>query len=158
MFPRIETATGTELISCAHTRFNDGYHVIHHIKPGLHWTMLPQEFENTLAKHADEGALVRSRAVDICARLLLGGCAWLTFCCAVQTFVAHFMEIGVWAFTNNWKKLIDHSVHLLREGEKVPSYDAQEARLKAYLRPLKHVDAWVEGGLDASGHAVRSEK
>ena len=27
--------------------FNDGYHVIHHIKPGLHWTMLPQEFENT---------------------------------------------------------------------------------------------------------------
>ena len=42
------------------------------VRPGLHWTQLPTEFENTLAKHADEGAL---------------------------TFTAHFFEIGLWTFT-----------------------------------------------------------
>ena len=83
--------------------FNDGYHVIHHIKPGLHWTMLPQEFENTLAKHREEGAL---------------------------TFTGHFFEIGLWTFTHNWDQLVKHSVHLLRPGEQPPPREAVIAKLK----------------------------
>lgn len=55
------------------------------VRPGLHWTQLPTEFENTLAKHADEGAL---------------------------TFTAHFFEIGLWTFTGTSQRPLCRSVLL----------------------------------------------
>jgi fatty acid desaturase len=38
--------------------FNDGYHTGHHLKPGLHWTQLPQAFLNDRAAYARERAIV----------------------------------------------------------------------------------------------------
>ncbi|MFT4524651.1 MAG: fatty acid desaturase [Bacteroidia bacterium] len=38
--------------------FNDGYHIIHHIKPALHYTDMPVEFEANKATYAKEKAIV----------------------------------------------------------------------------------------------------
>ena len=32
--------------------FNDGYHIIHHAKPGLHWTQLPEEVRLVAFHHS----------------------------------------------------------------------------------------------------------
>eukprot|EP00391_Amoebophrya_sp_Ameob2_P006836 CAMPEP_0178988090 /NCGR_PEP_ID=MMETSP0795-20121207/3622_1 /TAXON_ID=88552 /ORGANISM="Amoebophrya sp., Strain Ameob2" /LENGTH=451 /DNA_ID=CAMNT_0020679335 /DNA_START=209 /DNA_END=1564 /DNA_ORIENTATION=- len=39
------------------TSFNDGYHILHHIYPRLHWTELPQKFKDTLGEHKRNKAL-----------------------------------------------------------------------------------------------------
>jgi fatty acid desaturase len=41
--------------------FNDGYHTGHHLKPGLHWTQMPQEFLKDRATYASERAIVFDR-------------------------------------------------------------------------------------------------
>jgi fatty acid desaturase len=50
-------------ITCINTRynrrcFNDGYHILHHIKPRAHWTEHPIEFENALAEYGAHDAIV----------------------------------------------------------------------------------------------------
>jgi len=50
-------------ITCINTRynrrcFNDGYHILHHIKPRAHWTEHPIEFEKALAEYASHDAIV----------------------------------------------------------------------------------------------------
>jgi hypothetical protein len=50
-------------ITCINTRynrrcFNDGYHILHHIKPRAHWTEHPVEFENAIAEYAAHDAIV----------------------------------------------------------------------------------------------------
>jgi hypothetical protein len=59
--------------------FNDGYHIGHHLKATRHWTEMPLEFEQNLARYAEEGALV-FRGVDffmIWALLMLKRYDWL---------------------------------------------------------------------------------
>jgi hypothetical protein len=38
--------------------FNDGYHIGHHLKPAMHWTDLPLEFQNNLNVYKQEKAIV----------------------------------------------------------------------------------------------------
>jgi fatty acid desaturase len=38
--------------------FNDGYHIGHHLKPAMHWTDLPLEFQNNLNVYKQERAIV----------------------------------------------------------------------------------------------------
>jgi fatty acid desaturase len=50
-------------ITCINTRynrrcFNDGYHILHHVKPACHWTEHPVEFERALADYGRNDALV----------------------------------------------------------------------------------------------------
>ena len=50
-------------ITCINTRynrrcFNDGYHVLHHVKPACHWTDHPAEFERALDDYVRHDALV----------------------------------------------------------------------------------------------------
>lgn len=41
-----------------HKCWNDGYHITHHIKPGMHWTNHPVEFMKTLTQYAENKAIV----------------------------------------------------------------------------------------------------
>ena len=50
-------------ITCINTRynrrcFNDGYHILHHVKPACHWTEHPSEFERALPEYGRQDALV----------------------------------------------------------------------------------------------------
>lgn len=41
-----------------HTCFNDGYHIVHHLKPAMHWLDLPGEFINNQEKYSAERGIV----------------------------------------------------------------------------------------------------
>lgn len=41
-----------------HKCWNDGYHISHHLKPGMHWTEHPKEFMKDLNRYADDEAIV----------------------------------------------------------------------------------------------------
>jgi fatty acid desaturase len=50
-------------ISCINTRynrrcFNDGYHIVHHLRPALHYTEMPAEFEANRASYGAADAIV----------------------------------------------------------------------------------------------------
>ena len=41
-----------------HTCFNDGYHIVHHLKPAMHWLDLPEEFIKNIDKYGTESAII----------------------------------------------------------------------------------------------------
>ena len=50
-------------ITCINCRynwrcFNDGYHIGHHLRPTLHWTQMPLEFERNIEKYRDNESVV----------------------------------------------------------------------------------------------------
>ncbi len=38
--------------------FNDGYHIVHHIKPAMHWTLMPGELIKNWTRYRDERAII----------------------------------------------------------------------------------------------------
>jgi fatty acid desaturase len=38
--------------------YNDGYHIVHHLKPGMHWTDMAQYFEDNIQDFIDEGSTI----------------------------------------------------------------------------------------------------
>ncbi|MFI5141978.1 MAG: fatty acid desaturase, partial [Bacteroidia bacterium] len=53
----------TNSINCINSRynqtcFNDGYHIVHHLKPAMHWMDLPTEFLNNINAYDKEKAIV----------------------------------------------------------------------------------------------------
>ena len=52
-------------ITCINTRynrrcFNDGYHIIHHLKPAMHYTEMDKEFDNHRERYGAQDAIVFS--------------------------------------------------------------------------------------------------
>ncbi|MFO0321540.1 MAG: fatty acid desaturase family protein [Bacteroidota bacterium] len=41
-----------------HTCFNDGYHIVHHLKPAMHWLDLPGEFINNTDKYVTQNSII----------------------------------------------------------------------------------------------------
>jgi len=100
-------------ITCINTRynrrcFNDGYHILHHIKPRAHWTEHPLEFENALAEYAAHDAIV-FEGVD-------------------------YFEIFLNMMLGRWGFLADKFVHL--EGAPVRSKEEVISLLKSRVQPV----------------------
>lgn len=57
------------LINSRHNKrcFNDGYHIVHHLKPPAHWTEHPVEFEKNLALYGENDAMVFEGVDDFIA-------------------------------------------------------------------------------------------
>jgi fatty acid desaturase len=116
-------------ITCINSRynrrcFNDGYHILHHIKPRAHWTEHPLEFEKALPEYAAHDAIV-FEGVDYFE-------IWLN------------MMLGRWGF------LADKFVHL--EGAPVRSKEEVIAFLKRRVQPVPAREA-VQFNATAAGAA-----
>lgn len=69
-----------------HTCWNDGYHIIHHLRPGMHYTDMPQEF----LKRKDEFAAHKAIVFD----------------------GIHYLHIFYYLMTKRYNKLVDNLVNL----------------------------------------------
>ena len=47
-------------INCTYNRtcFNDGYHIGHHLRPSMHWTEMPEEFQKNIERYKANNAVI----------------------------------------------------------------------------------------------------
>ena len=69
-----------------HKAWNDGYHISHHIKPTLHWTLHPNHLTENLQEYIDNEALVFDNI--------------------------HFLHVWWYLMTKNYDKLLDNLVNI----------------------------------------------
>jgi hypothetical protein len=69
-----------------HMCWNDGYHISHHIRPGMHWTQHPVYFQETLDEYATNKAIV-FQGID-------------------------FLQVFILLMNGNFKKLAAHGVNI----------------------------------------------
>eukprot|EP00747_Dinoflagellata_sp_TGD_P169875 gnl/TRDRNA2_/TRDRNA2_199987_c0_seq1.p1 gnl/TRDRNA2_/TRDRNA2_199987_c0~~gnl/TRDRNA2_/TRDRNA2_199987_c0_seq1.p1 ORF type:complete len:397 (+),score=47.67 gnl/TRDRNA2_/TRDRNA2_199987_c0_seq1:68-1258(+) len=96
------------------TTFNDGYHIVHHINAGLHWTEMPKWFYSHLEEHLASGAITFR---DI-----------------------HFFDVGILVMTGRLKRLAEHFVHL-GSPDTAPTIEEVEEKLRSWLVKMPHVPA-----------------
>merc|ERR1712222_283879 len=90
--------------------FNDGYHVIHHLHGRLHWSEIPQFFEDHKEQFLQNGA-VTFRNI-------------------------HFFDVGLLVMTGKLRRLVErHYVHL-GSAEPAPTVDEVVRKLKTWLEPV----------------------
>ncbi|MEZ4316408.1 MAG: fatty acid desaturase [Myxococcota bacterium] len=47
-----------------HKAYNDGYHIVHHAKPGLHWTEMAKAYEDNIQEYVDNDSIVFDGIAD----------------------------------------------------------------------------------------------
>ena len=64
--PNNAWTNSTNLINTPYNRdcFNDGYHIVHHIKPAMHWTEMAQWYADNIEKFAEQDSVVFSGLQD----------------------------------------------------------------------------------------------
>jgi fatty acid desaturase len=100
-------------INCINTAYNkicwnDGYHIIHHLRPGMHYTDMPAEF----LKRKDEFARQKAIVFD----------------------GIHYLHIFTWLLTKRYDKLADNLVNI--NGNMFNSREEAIALLKERTRKI----------------------
>ncbi len=93
-----------------HTCWNDGYHSVHHLRPALHYTEIPVEFQKSLEDFASDKTLIFDGI--------------------------HYLHIFLWLMQKRYDKL---AAHLVNVNNMYASEEEAIAILKERTRKLKPV-------------------